>query len=343
MSAQRRFESTFRFALSGILGGVIACSSSSNGGQTLPVNDASTSDTTVIPLADAGQSDTATPNVDAASADAGTDTGLVVAEASTDATPEAEAGAVAFCGSQVGLAFCADFDEPGALGGDAGASTWDQIGGSVTELSLSTTEAVSTPNSLAIALDGTTGDRSAQVIRTVTPVHGVTQAIYEFDVFMATLPSNPGAGGFITDFQFSDTPAGGGGGSDQFGFRIAVFSTDTGAFDHAELQHNAPALGSIPDDIINISAVDAGAAFTTGIWNHVKIAVAYAAGATADAGASVEMRAYINGDTTPVVDKTYPSPFAAAPFARISDGMVYAFSTSKTYDIFYDNITLKLQ
>ncbi len=303
--------------------------------------DASSSDATASP--GPGSGDTAPPSRDSGAPDTtptAMDAGAV--DTSTGKDAPAEASPKGFCASHPGLAFCADFDEPGAIDADAGASGWDDIVSQGTEVTISVARAVSTPSSLLTALASSNGDRSAKVVKTVRPAGGLSQALYAFDVYLDALPANPGAGGFITDLQFTDTAAGGGSAQDQFGFRIAVFSTASGGFDHAEFQHNAPALPSTPDDVVDISALDAGASFTSGAWNHVEIAVAFSA--AGDAGQTVGVQLYVNHDPAPAVDKTYPSPFASAPFARVADGVVFAFNGgSKDYGIYYDNVTLKLQ
>jgi hypothetical protein len=339
-------SSLYCFALSGVLGAFAgaACDSGDDSSSNPPVdNDASS------PSGDSGSPVTTTPDsgspvqsVDAgheAAADSatGADSSSSV-DASPDAADAADAAVSTYCASQAGLAFCADFDETNAIQSDAGAQTFDQVVSNGTELSISNAQSVSAPSSLFLNL-GTpaTGDQSAKVVKQVTPALGVTQAVYEFDLYIDSLPP-AGNGGFVTDFQFSDTQGNGSPGQDQFGFRIAVFSTSTGAFDHADFEHNAPALNPAPpDDVTSPFPI------TAGQWNHVKIAVAYTATGF-DGGNGVSVQAYTNGSTTAAVDKQYPAPFAAAPFARLALGMVYAFSNSANqYGIYYDNVTLKLQ
>jgi hypothetical protein len=190
---------------------------------------------------------------------------------------------------------------------------------------------VSPPDSLLVQLqDGPANtDQSAKVVEMITPTNGVKQAIYQFDIYIATVPL-ANVGGFATDFQFLDTS----GATDQFGFRIGVFANTSG-FDHADLEHNHPTLGG-PDDIISPIAITAGA------WNHVEMVVAYSQGA--DGGDEVAFQLYLNHSATPAVDSTFAAPFATAPFARFAAGMVYAFDpTNKDWGIYYDNFTLKLQ
>jgi hypothetical protein len=293
-------------------------------GGTDSGSDATRPDAGEIDEKDAGPSDSGNwPDV--AISDAG--------DGAADAADAADATPPLFCATQAGLAFCADFDSP--AGGDAGLAGWDQIVGGAAEVATSGTRSQSAPSSLRIALPAgpTNTDRSAKVVKTVTPAGKVTQAIYEFDVFVDKLPK-PGAGGFLTDFQFSDALAGGGNGADTFGFRIAVFSDANGAFDHAELQHNAPSIPATPDDIINPFPLVGGK------WNHVKMVVAFA---TASSVNTVGFQAYVDS-ATPAVDKIYPAPFAQAPFARVADGVVFAFDgTNKEYVLWFDNVTLKIQ
>ncbi len=173
-------------------------------------------------------------------------------------------------------------------------------------------------------------DQSAKVVEWLTPTGGVAQAIYEFDMYIDTVPL-ANVGGFATDFQFLDTN----GGSDQFGFRIGVFANATG-FDHADLEHNHPTLGG-SDDITSPIAITAKA------WNHVKMSVAFSALAN-DGGNSVSFQLYLNKSATAAVNANYPAPFSKAAFARFAAGMVYAFdATNKDWGIYYDNFTLKLQ
>ncbi len=303
-------------------------------GRTL---DTGLQETGLVPTADGGIStaaDASSTALDSAAADAAT----IVVDAGVDsALPDAaiEASTQSFCQGQSGLDFCADFDEANALSPDASlASAWTQLVGTPAELTLSTAQASSAPNSLlALLARGPDPDHSAKVVKMITPSNGVTQAIYEFDMYIANVPAaaagvNPG--GFATDFQFDDSP-----GNDSFGFRIGVFSNGTG-FDHADLEHNHPDLGG-PDDITSPIALSAGA------WQHVKMVVAYAA-VPLDGGNDVAFQLYLNRSAVPDVNAIYPAPFGKAPFARLAAGMVYAFqATEKDWGIYYDNFTLKVQ
>jgi hypothetical protein len=289
--------------------------------------DSSTADTGTISTGsggDAGSGDTGAPDsaTDSATADAGS---------TEDAAPTPS-----FCQSQAGLAFCDDFDLADSLELDGGAAVaWSSLVGTPQEVAISSAQSASAPSSLLVQLvDGDggpgTGDQSAKVVKMITPTNGVSQAIYEFDIYIASYPL-ANVGGFATDFQFDDTA----GGSDQFGFRIGVFANTTG-FDHADLEHNHPVLGG-SDDITPSIPITAGA------WNHVKMVVAYSATGN-DGGNGVAFQLYVNQNATAAVDAIYPAPFAAAPFARFAAGMVYAFDgVNKDWGIYYDNFTLKLQ
>ena len=339
--------------------GSAACSSDSNGnGNTggdgaAPLDGAATEDTTVV--ADDSSSDDGSVAAQADGAvDATADAGIVSPDAamdasgdatvvaSMDATPDelADGPAPTFCESQVGLAFCDDFDSPGALSLDGGASSaWTTIVGSPAELSVSSAISASAPNSLLVSLPdgpndaGGNGDRSAKVVKQLTPPAGVAQAVCEFDMYIASEMAATSNGGFATDFQFTD-----GNGADQFGFRIGIFANASG-FDHVDLEHNHPILGGNDDIVSPITG------FAAGAWNHVKMAVAFAAvSAAADAGDTVQFQMYLNRSANAVIDATYPAPFASAPFARIAAGVVYAFDgNNKAWNINYDNFTLKIQ
>jgi hypothetical protein len=288
----------------------------------------------VVTLPDVNLPDVGLPGLDGSSPglDASTDGGAML-DAPVDS---ADGAAPTFCSQQVGLAFCADFDEPNSLSTDAGASPWTQLVGTMAELSLSTAQAMSPPTSLlaALAIGPANTDQSAKVVEWVTPTTGVAQAIYEFDMLIAHLPL--GAGGFATDFQFVDV----GGNSDQFGFRIGLFSNASGGLDHADLEHNQPVLGA---GDINAGSIP----LVAGAWQHVKMVVAYSASTTdagADAGDIVHFQLYIDQNATAAVDAIYPAPFTRAPFARFAAGIVYAFDgTNKDWSIYYDNFTLALQ
>lgn len=309
--------------------------SNPDGGSTTTDSGSGGDSTTTNPdsgqKVDSGtQSDTGTPQSDTGT---GSETG-----SGTDSGDASDgAAAKSFCQSQAGLDFCNDFDLPNPLSSDpdAGANAWSAVVGSAAEVATSTVQAKSQPNSVLISLPlgSVNGDRSAKVVKMITPSAGVAQAIYEFDLYIDHVPAN-GAGGFATDFQFSDTSAG----SDRFGFRIGLFSkaVDGGVvFDHADVEHNHPDLGG-GDDIISPINITAGA------WNHVKMVVAYGAGA--DGGNEVAFQLFLNGATTADVNATYPAPFAKAPFARFAAGMVFAFDgQNKDWGLYYDNFTLKLQ
>ncbi len=313
-------------------GGIGACSSNSgNGGQS---GDDSDAGHTVVGQ-DSGAGEDAgnqvTPTTDSGSdtsvstsQDAGTDSNPAPSEdAGIDATDSA---VTPFCLTQTGLNFCQDFDEGNPLSISAD-------GGGIGACAVSTAQASSAPNSLLVALpEGPTNtDQSAKVVKMITPTSGVTQAIYEFDMYISSWPA-AATGGFATDFQFLDTN----GGSDQFGFRIGVFTGADGGFDHADLEHNHPTLGG-SDDITSPIAI------TPSAWNHVKMVVAYSALAN-DGGDSVAFQLYLNKSATAAIDANYPAPFASAAFARFAAGMVYAFDgTNKDWNIYYDNFTLKLQ
>ena len=316
------------------------CSSSGSSGSSPGVDSSA-------PPSEGGSSDTGTGQHDAKSpTDSGStspegggavDSGATTEDAGTDAATAAdasEASATAtFCQTQSGLAFCADFDEPGALSPDAGAADWTSVVGTAAELSLSTAQSVSPSDSLLVALQNgpANTDQSAKVVEMITPANGVTQAIYQFDIYIETVPL-ANVGGFATDFQFLDTN----GGTDQFGFRIGVFANTTG-FDHADLEHNHPTLGGA-DDIVSPIPITAGA------WNHVEMAVAYSTGQDAGSGDTVSFQLFLNHSITATVNSEFPAPFAKAAFARFAVGMVYAFDpTNKDWGIYYDNFTLKLQ
>jgi hypothetical protein len=292
--------------------------------------------------ADSSPGTDATSPADSSAADTGSatdaahasDTSIADSSATDSSSGDAADGAApqTFCGSQTGLDFCEDFDNGNPLSLDAGtADFWTALVSTGTELALSTAQAASPPSSLLVALpDGTVnGDRSAKVVKMITPTNGVSQAIYEFDMYIATVPL-ANTGGFATDFQFQDDN-----GSDTFGFRIGVFSNTTG-FDHADLEHNHPSLGG-SDDITSPVGI------TFGAWNHVKMVVAYSALAN-DGGNNVAFQLYLNRSTTADLNANYPAPFPKATFARFAAGVVYAFDAqNKGWSIYYDNFTLKLQ
>jgi hypothetical protein len=72
----------------------------------------------------------------------------------------------------------------------------------------------------------------------------------------------------------------------------------------------------------------------------VKMVVAFSQVAVVN---SVAFQAYVDS-ATPAVNKTYPAPFAQAPFARVADGVVFAFDgNAKEYGLSFDNVTLKIQ
>ncbi len=317
-------------------------------GSTTPGTDApSGADAPTTDDAPSGQdaaTDTGTkPSPEAGPTEAGVkDSGGPDAPADAPIDAPAESAAPSFCQTQTGLAFCADFDEPSALSLDGGATgTWTQlVEPTPGELTLSSAQSASAPDALLVSLPSgvpndagvSNGDRSTKVVEWLTPSSGVTQAIYEFDMYIDTVPvsaSNPG--GFATDFQFDDN-----GGADRFGFRISIFANATG-FDHANLEHNHPNLGG-NDDIVGPLP-----GFAAKSWIHVKMAVAFSALA-GDAGNNVSFQLYLNHGATAAVDAQYPASFAKASFARFAAGMVFAFDgTNKGWGIYYDNFTLKLQ
>ncbi|HEY2517206.1 MAG TPA: hypothetical protein VGI39_40315 [Polyangiaceae bacterium] len=304
---------------------------SGSGGDSTTANPDSGQKTDSGTQADTGttQSDTGTGSETGNGTDSGDDGG-----STADAADAADSATMSFCQTQAGFDFCNDFDLPDPLNSDpdGGANAWSAIVGSTAEVATSTVQAKSQPNSalVSLPLGSVNGDRSAKVVKMLTPVAGVAQAIYEFDLYIDHVPA-AGAGGFATDFQFSDTNAG----SDRFGFRIGLFSKADGTFDHADVEHNHPDLGG-NDDIVSPINITAGA------WNHVKMVVAY--GTDADGGDQVAFQLFLNGGTTADVNATYPAPFAKAPFARFAAGMVFAFDgTNKDWGLYYDNFTLKLQ
>ncbi len=297
--------------------------------------------------------DGTTAHTDSGAGDAGSDATTLLTDSGSgnDAAATQDGGdgatdagvdaAATFCQSQTGLAFCADFDQPNPLSLDAGAfdagsytgeatDIWDSLA-TPSEISLSSTRAASTPSSLLFQLGtGNDGNQSVKAVKQVTPSAGVTQAIYEFDVFidkvaLSTDPNNTN-GGFATDLQFDD--------NDTFGFRIGIFANTTG-FDHADLEHNHPDIGG-SDDVTSPIALSASA------WQHVKMAVAYSSGS--DGGSEVAFQLYLNKSATAVIDATYPAPFAKARYARLAAGMVYAFDPNNhPWGLYFDNVTLKTQ
>ena len=337
-------------ALVGSASVVAACGSDDDDSST-PGTDAGggmPDGTTTTPPADAGgggrdsgsdatttaaDSGTSTPDA-SGTADTGASDGA--ADAGMDA-----AAAPTFCQSQTGLAFCADFDQPNALSLDAGAFDAGSYPGEASDIfdsfanpgkmSLSTVHASSAPDALLFQLGtGNDGIQSVKAVKQVTPVSGVTQAIYELDMYidqvaLSTDPNNTN-GGFATDLQFDD--------NDTFGFRIGVFANTTG-FDHADLEHNHPDIGG-GDDITSPIALSAGS------WQHVKMAVAYSTGS--DGGSEVAFQLYLNKSATAAIDATYPAPFARAHYARLAAGMVYAFDPNNhPWGLYFDNVTLKTQ
>jgi hypothetical protein len=276
----------------------------------------------------------------------GLDTGIDLLEAGLDAPAEAEASALNFCALQSGLAFCADFDEPGALWtADGGAaSVWTNIVGTSTDLSLSAAQSTSPPDSLLVTAGQADMPTAVKVVKEISST--VTQAIYEYDIDLAAIPTTGYAGGFATDFQFSDTPS-----TDSFGFRIGVFNAQFSASQpfSADIEHNDNVTGGSCNG--PCGTTDAGLLalpLETGVWQHVKIAVAFSAAAN-DAGdaaapGSVSVQLYLNKSATATLDMTFPAPFAAAPFARISTGLADTWTASNDHwEIYYDNVTLKVQ
>jgi hypothetical protein len=288
------------------------------------------------PPTDAGKDSTTAADSGTAAADSGTAAGDSGPLADSSAGDAADGAPVGYCAGLSGLTFCADFDESKSLFGP-GSAGWSQIIPSPPEIGVSSALSVSPPNSLFATLpEGPGGDQSAQVVKLISPMSRVAQATYQFDINVATLPlpASGTVGGFVTDFQFDDNTEDGGAGSDTFGFRIGAFANPTG-FDHADLQHNHPAIGG-SDDVFGPIP------FNPGSWNHVKMVVAFSAGS--GGGATVAFTLYMNGSTAPAVEESFPAPFTSAPFARVAAGMVYAFdSTYKDWGIYYDNITLKIE
>jgi hypothetical protein len=299
-----------------------------------------------VGLADVGLPDIGLPDVVLPGLDTGVDAPV---DAGLDSPEEAETSAQTFCGLQSGLAFCADFDEPGALWApDGGASTvWTSITGTSVDLSLSTVQSTSTPDSLLMIAGQADMPSSVKVVKQISGT--VTQAIYEYDINLATVPTVGYAGGFATDFQFNDTsPAA----TDSFGFRIGVFNAQFTASQpfSADFEHNTDngtgggcgPCGTTTDGGVLALPLE------TGSWQHVKIAVAFSAAASdaGDAGppGRVSVQLYLNKSSTATLDMTFPAPFAAAPFARISTGLADTWTaTNDNWEIYYDNITLKVQ
>jgi hypothetical protein len=293
-----------------------------------------------VVLPDVGLPDAVLPGLDTG-VDAPVDAGL-------DAAPEAEASAQNFCALQSGLAFCEDFDEPDALWTPDGgaASVWTNIVGTSTDLSVSDLLSTSPPDSLLVTAGQTDMPSAVKVVKEVASP--VTQAIYEYDINLAAVPTSAYAGGFATDFQFSDVP-----GTDSFGFRIGVFNANaslTGSQQvfSADFEHNDGVTGGGCGPCGTTDAGLLALPLATGSWQHVKIAVAFSAAANdaGDAGApgSVSVQLYLNKSATATLDMTLPAPFAAAPFARISTGLADTWTTTNdNWGIYYDNITLKVQ
>jgi hypothetical protein len=286
-------------------------------------------------LLDTGLHDTGLPGIDSGS-DAEVDGGL-------DAHVEAEAGPQNFCALQSGLAFCADFDEANSLWAvDGGAaSVWTSVVGTSTDLSISAAETTSAPDSLLMTAGQGDTPASAKVVKEYgSPV---TQAIYEYDTYIASFPTSGYFGGFATDFQFYDvSPTN----TDDFGFRIGIFNAQAtvGEPFSADFEHNAAVGGCGPCTLSG----DAGLSnlpLLTGVWQHVKIAVAFSA-AAADAGSpgTVSVQLYLDKSPIAANDMTLPAPFATAPFARKSTGLVDTWTSGNdNWEIYYDNVTLKVQ
>jgi hypothetical protein len=299
-----------------------------------------------IGLPDIGLPDIGLPDVVLPGLDTGVDAPV---DAGLDAPAEAEASAQTFCGLQSGLAFCADFDEPDALWApDGGASSvWTSVTGTSVDLSISTVQSTSAPDSLLMTAGQTDMPSSVKVVEQVSST--ITQAIYEYDINLAMVPTTGYAGAFATDFQFNDTSPTA---TDSFGFRIGVFNAQfTGSQPFsADFEHNtdnATGGGCGPCGTTTDGGVLA-LPLETGSWQHVKIAVAFSAAAS-DAGdggppGTVSVQLYLNKSSTATLDMTFPAPFAAAPFARISTGLADTWTpTNDNWEIYYDNITLKVQ
>ena len=216
--------------------------SSDTGTGTSPGLDASQGADTSVASDSGSGLDSSSPGDASKTTDAGSDAGSNASDASDGST--ADAAPQTFCAGQTGLDFCEDFDDANPLSLDAGAPDyWTALVGTTAEVAVSSAQYSSAPNSLLVQLaDGPANtDQSAKVVKMITPASGVTQAIYEFDMYIASVPLF-NTGGFATDFQFDDV----GTATDQFGFRIGVFSNTTG-FDHADLEHNHPVLGGNDD------------------------------------------------------------------------------------------------
>lgn len=329
--------------------GTAACSSDDS--DTITPNPGSTTkDSGADTSTSTGNNDAGKDSASAADTSTGTDSSTSGDDSSTGDTDASDSSTTAdandgatpnFCASQTGLAYCNDFDEPSALGAGAG-SAWDSLAGSLLgidgglpEIGLSTLKAVSAPSSMWASLPGNTVGHSVKVVKTVAPTGGFSQAIYDFDFYLDSIPT--GLGGFITDFQLSD-----GTGQDQFGFRISVFGDGAGAISAANIEHNRPALNAGLNDIVS-KITDAN--FTLGAWHHMRFAVSFAA--DTDGGNTVTFKAYLDKSTTALdlgdLNNPQPAPFAKAPFARIADGVVAAFGDNEKWGIYYDNVTLKLQ
>ena len=327
---------------------VTACGSDDDDGGTTSADAGATTDgTTMTHPSDSGSGDS---SADATTADSGS---MSDASSTQDGSPGpgdgaadtgiADAGTPTFCQTQTGLAFCADFDQPNALSLDAGAFDAGSYTGEASdifdsfanpgEITISSTRSSSAPSAALFQLGtGNDGMQSVKAVKQVTPTAGVTQAIYEFDMYidkvaLSTDPNNTN-GGFATDLQFDD--------NDTFGFRIGVFANTTG-FDHADLEHNHPDIANSGGDNITSPL-----SLVASAWQHVKMSVAYSTGS--DGGLEVAFQLYLNRAATAAVNATYPAPFAKAHYARFAAGMVYAFDPNNhPWGIYFDNVTLKTQ
>lgn len=247
-----------------------------------------------------------------------------------DAADASDATAATGCGAHPTAAFCDDFDSPDAL--TEGKTKWDIIERSATQplVTLSTTQAVSTPNSiLTQIIDGTTP--GARFVKTITKA-GFVESTWDYDIYLDNVGQSDGF--FLDDFQFAE--------NDTFGFRLVTFAKPGGAgLDFVRVEHNHQALGGGDDIEGNI----ADGVITTGKWHHftqnVKFKFASTdAGDGGDAGAStVTYTLTVDGASTPAFTKTYPGiSRTQASFTRFA-GLPYVFNkgNSAGLKIYWDN------
>jgi hypothetical protein len=130
---------------------------------------------------------------------------------------------------------------------------------------------------------------------------------------------------------------------------MGVFNAQASATEpfSADFEHNA-AIGGCGPCALSVDAGSSGLPLLTGVWQHVKIAVAFSAAANdaGDAGSpgTVSVQLYLNKSATATIDTTFPAPFTTAPFARISTGLVDTWTSGNDgWEIYYDNVTLKVQ